>query len=58
MYVCVGTSPGGVDVVNQKDVGIANMAVLTNLNLKDGQAYYVTITGLYSEFLNIGHRVR
>ena len=46
LHTSPGSSVGGVDIIAHNDVGITNMVFFSNLALKDGQAYYVTVKGM------------
>ncbi|XP_070573612.1 uncharacterized protein [Ptychodera flava] len=57
--VAIGTSPGGVDVLDFDDVGITNWAVVHDLQLQGGQTYYATVratdfVGLSSDVVSDG----
>ncbi|XP_033124572.1 uncharacterized protein LOC117122905, partial [Anneissia japonica] len=39
----VGTYPGGIDVIDFVDVGITNHVLVHNMNLHNGQTYFVTV---------------
>ena len=41
-----GTSSGGKDVLDFQDVGLTNMKIVTGLSLRNGETYYVTVTGM------------
>ena len=46
MVTCsAGSTPLGIDVVAFKNVGLTNVAVLSDLSLQDGKEYYVSIRG-------------
>jgi hypothetical protein len=44
--VAAGTTPGGTNVVNWTDVGMANRVTLTGLTLASGTRYYITVQAL------------
>ncbi|WAR04731.1 hypothetical protein MAR_020100, partial [Mya arenaria] len=43
--ICLGSSPGGNDVINLVNVGLVNHKVFHNLLLQNGLSYYVTVKG-------------
>ncbi|WAR05117.1 hypothetical protein MAR_020486 [Mya arenaria] len=43
--ICLGTSPGGNDVINFVNVGLVNHKVFHNLLLQNGLSYYATVKG-------------
>ena len=46
-FLCIGTSPYGVDVLDYTSAGVTNMAVVHSLKLQDGHTYYATIKGRF-----------
>ncbi|XP_070572151.1 uncharacterized protein [Ptychodera flava] len=53
--VAIGTSPGGVDVLDFDDVGITNLAVVHDLQLQGGRTYYATVRA--SDFVGLSSDV-
>ncbi|WAR04893.1 hypothetical protein MAR_020262 [Mya arenaria] len=43
--ICIGSSPGGNDVINFVNVGLVNHKVFHNLYLQNGLSYYATVKG-------------
>jgi len=41
-----GTSPGGNDIVADRDVGVINHIAFHNLELQTGHTYYATVIGI------------
>ena len=45
VFTIIGSYPGGSDVLNFTNIGIADHVIVTGLHLESGHVYYASVRG-------------